>query len=175
MSQRFEVTAGRVAHSSASPRVHSAPSLLSYLFTPRPLPPTLLPSSLSSQGARTLAFILLLRFTWKSSSRKRNRGNNRLRSWGATEGTIIRTAGGKDRGREGVLRDCEHGATAAHPSEDERYNPALLLAKIGNDALGGRRPRFPFPREQRSVLRFAPLPALRIRAEEQPMVRGIGA
>ncbi|KYM97450.1 hypothetical protein ALC62_11742 [Cyphomyrmex costatus] len=52
-------------------------------------------------GRRTLSFMFLSRFTRKSSSGKRNRGN--------TSAKLRRTD-------EGVLRDCEHGGPAASAS-----------------------------------------------------------
>ncbi|KYM83058.1 hypothetical protein ALC53_06323 [Atta colombica] len=80
-------------------------------------------------SVETLAFILLLRFTWKSSSRKRNQDNTSAK---LTEGTIIRKKGqGTRRADEGVLRDCEHGGPAAsYPRLGGAYARTTIRAPL---------------------------------------------
>ncbi|KYN09582.1 hypothetical protein ALC57_18299 [Trachymyrmex cornetzi] len=108
-------------------------------------------------GRRTLAFIFLLRFTWKSSSRKRNRDNTsaKLASDRRNDHQDGRRKGqGTWRTDEGVLRDCKHGGPAASASYPR---------------LGGAYARTTI----RAPLRAAPSSVFV--PKTQLMVRGIGA
>ncbi|KYQ50796.1 hypothetical protein ALC60_10120 [Trachymyrmex zeteki] len=102
---------------------------------------------------RTLAFILLLRFTRKSSSRKRNRSNTsaKLVSDRRNEHQLEKRRG---RTHEGVLRDCEHGGPAASASYPR---------------LGGAYARTTIRAPLRAALSSVFVP------KTQLMVRGIGA